>query len=85
MFTSSCFLSNDVTVSVKNSLLFFFTQAVKAVKTVMKVIFSLVEIKHKNVIAETQLEFDDKDIALSGNVDGIANSQTFTIPETQKT
>ena len=45
MFTSSCFLSNDVTVSVKNSLLFFFTQAVKAVKTVMKVIFSLVEIK----------------------------------------
>ena len=44
-FTSSFFLSNDATVSVKNSLLFFFTQAVKAVKTVMTVIFSLVEIK----------------------------------------
>ena len=33
--------------------------------------------KDKNVIAETQLEFDDQDIALSGNVDGIGNIQTF--------
>ena len=41
--------------------------------------------KDKNVIAETQLEFDDRDIALSGNVNGIGNIQPFTIPETQKT
>ena len=41
--------------------------------------------KNRNVIPETQLEFDDRDIALSGNVDGIGNIQTFTIPETQKT
>ena len=40
--------------------------------------------KNRNVIPETQFEFDDKDIALAGNVDGIGNIQTFTIPETQK-
>ena len=67
-------------LSGKNSVLFFLTQAVTAVKTVMKVLFSQAEIK-----TETQLEFDDKDIALAGNVDGIGNIQTFTIPETQKT
>ena len=69
---------------MNNSVLFFLTQAVKAVKTVMKVLFSRAEIK-TNVIPETQLEFDDQDIALSGNVYGIGNIQTFTIPETQKT
>ena len=70
---------------MNNSVLFFLTQAVKAVKTVMKVLFSRVEIKNRNVILETQLEFDDQDIALSGNVNGIGKIQTFTIPETQKT
>ena len=69
---------------MNNSVLFFLTQAVKAVKTVMKVLFSRGN-KNRNVIPETQLEFDDQDIALSGNVDGIGNIQTFTIPETQKT
>ena len=47
IFTSSFFLSHDATLSVNNSVLFFLTQAVKAVKTVMKVIFSLVEIETK--------------------------------------
>ena len=70
---------------MNNSVLFFLTQAVKAVKTVMKVLFSRAENKNRNVIPETQLEFDDRDIVLSGNVDGIGNIQTFTIPETQKT
>ena len=74
-----------MTLSVNNSVLFFLTQAVKAVKTVMKVLFSRAGNKNRNVIPETQLEFDDQDIVLSGNVDGIGNIQTFTIPETQKT
>ena len=47
IFTSSFFLSHDVTLSVNNSVLFFLTQAVKAVKTVMKVVFSLVGINTK--------------------------------------
>ena len=69
---------------MNNSVLFFLTQAVKAVKTVMKSYIFTGGNKDKNVIVETQLEFDDRDIALSGNVDGIGNIQTFTIPETQK-
>ena len=55
-----------------------------AVKTVMKVFVFTGGNKHKNVILETQFEFDDQDKALVGNVDGIGNIQTFTIPETQK-
>ena len=68
---------------MNNSVLFFVTQAVKAVKSYESYIFTGGN-KDKNVIAETQLEFDDRDIALSGNVDGIGNIETFTIPETQK-
>ena len=47
IFTSSFFLSDDATKSVNNSVLFFLTQTVKAAKTVMKVLFSLVEINPK--------------------------------------
>ena len=32
---------------------------------------------------ESQFDFDDQDLAVAGNVDGIGNLATFSIPETQ--
>ena len=32
---------------------------------------------------ESQFDFNDQDLALVGNVDGIGNLATFSIPETQ--
>ena len=72
-----------MTLSVNNSVLFFDTSSESSEDSYESYIFTGGN-KDKNVIAETQLEFDDQDIALSGNVDGIGNIQTFTIPETQK-
>ena len=39
--------------------------------------------KRKYVVPESQFDFDDQDLALVGNVDGIGNLATFSIPETQ--
>ena len=84
IFTSSFFLSHDATLSVNNSVLFFLTQAVESSEDSDESFVFTGGNKNRNVIPETQLEFDDQDIVLSGNVDGIGNIQTFTIPETQK-
>ena len=32
---------------------------------------------------ESQFDFNDQDLAVAGNVDGIDNLATFSIPETQ--
>ena len=32
---------------------------------------------------ESQFDFDDQDLSLAGNIDGIGNLATFSIPETQ--
>ena len=40
--------------------------------------------KHKNIIPDTQFDFNDEDFAMAGNVDGIGNIDTFAIPETQR-
>ena len=32
---------------------------------------------------ESQFDFDGQDLAVAGNVDGIGNLATFSIPETQ--
>ena len=32
---------------------------------------------------ESQFDFDDQDLAVAGNVSGIADLTTFSIPETQ--
>ena len=40
--------------------------------------------KKRNFVPETQFEFDDQDLALAGNVDGIGNIEQFAIPETEK-
>ena len=37
----------------------------------------------KHVVPESQFHFDQPDPALAGNVDGIGNLATFSIPETQ--
>ena len=37
----------------------------------------------KTVVPESQFNFDQPDPALAGNVDGIGNLATFSIPETQ--
>ena len=40
--------------------------------------------KKRNFVPETQFEFNDEDLALAGNVDGIGNIEEFAIPETEK-
>ena len=40
--------------------------------------------KRRNFVLETQFEFNDKDLALAGNVDGMGNIEQFTNPETEK-
>ena len=40
--------------------------------------------KRRNFVPETQFEFNDKDLALAGNVDGMGNSKQFANPETEK-
>ena len=39
--------------------------------------------KKRHVVPESQFDFDDQDLAVAGNVDGIGNLATFSIPETQ--
>ena len=39
--------------------------------------------ERKYVVPESQFDFDDQDLALAGNVNGIGNLATFSIPETQ--
>ena len=70
---------------MNNSVLFFFHTSSESSEDSDESFVFTGGNKNRNVIPETQLEFDDQDIALSGNVDGIGNIQTFTIPETQKT
>ena len=73
-----------MTLSGNNSVLFFFDTSSDSSEDSDESFVFTGRNKHRNVILETQFEFDDKDIALAGNVDGIGNIQTFTIPETQK-
>lgn len=40
--------------------------------------------KRRNFVPETQFEFNDKDLALAGNVDGMGNIEQFANPETEK-
>ena len=37
----------------------------------------------KTVVPEGQFHFDQPDLAVAGNVDGIGNIATFSIPESQ--
>ena len=39
--------------------------------------------KKRHVVPGSQFDFDDQDLAVAGNVDGIGNLATFSIPETQ--
>ena len=66
IFTSSFALSDDVTLSGNNSVLFFLTQAVTAVKTVMKVLFSLVEINTEMLSRKLNLSLMIKILSWQG-------------------
>ena len=57
---------------------------VKVVKTVTKRFVFTGGNKKRNFVPETQFEFDDQDLALAGNVDGIGNIEQFAIAETEK-
>ena len=57
--------------------------AAAKIMTVTAAMFSLVGIKRGHVMSESQFDFDDQDLAVAGNVDGIGNLATFSIPETQ--
>ena len=39
--------------------------------------------KRKYIVPDSQFDFDDQDLALAGNVHGIGNLATFSIPEIQ--
>ena len=39
--------------------------------------------RKRHIVPESQFDFDDQDLAVAGNVDGIGNLATFSIPETQ--
>ena len=57
--------------------------AAAKIMTVTAAMFSLVGIRKRHVVPESQFDFDDQDLAVVGNVDGIGNLATFSIPETQ--
>ena len=57
--------------------------AAAKILTVTAAMFSLVGIERDSVVPESQFDFDDQDLAVVGNVDGIGNLATFSIPETQ--
>ena len=73
---------SNINVAKWSSTLFFFP-VIAAVKilTVSAVLFSLVG--KKTVVPESQFHFDQPDPAVAGNVDGIGNIATFSIPESQ--
>ena len=60
------------------------TVKVKVVKTVTEVLFFTGGNKKRNFVPETQFEFNNKDLAVEGNVDGIGNIEQFANPETEK-
>ena len=37
----------------------------------------------RDIMPESQFDFDDQDLAVAGNVSGIGDLATFAIPETQ--
>ena len=37
----------------------------------------------RDIVPESQFDFDDQDLAVAGNVSGIGDLATFAIPETQ--
>ena len=39
--------------------------------------------RKRDIVPESQFDFDDQDLAVEGNVSGIGDLATFSIPETQ--
>ena len=67
----------------KSSLLLFSSSSDTSSEDIDSVSSPVFTCGKKHIVPESQFHFDQPDPALVGNVDGIGNLATFSIPETQ--